>query len=75
MVSYAFMRTVSRKPSEREVDILSKLYIETVAQLSDRPADLMELVGQKDKSASAELGAWYYLANVLLNLDETITRN
>jgi len=75
MVSYAFMRTISRKPSEPEVDILSKLYIETVAQLSDRPADLMELVGQKDKSASAELGAWYYLANVLLNLDETITRN
>ena len=73
-MSYAFMRTVSRKLSEREVDILSKLYIETVAQLSDRPADLMELVGQKDKSASAELGA-VILGQCVVKLDETITRN
>jgi hypothetical protein len=27
-----------------------------------------------DSSAAAELAAWFYLANVLLNLDETITK-
>tara|TARA_Y100001968_G_scaffold84475_1_gene75550 strand:- start:43 stop:3090 length:3048 start_codon:yes stop_codon:yes gene_type:complete len=74
-VAYAFTRTVSRSPSEREIDILSELYTETVLQLKDRPQDLQELIGQKDLAASPELGAWYYLANVLLNLDETITRN
>jgi len=72
---YAFVRTVSRNPSEREIDILEELYKETVVQLSERPQDLEALVGGKDKGASPELGAWYYLANVLLNLDETITRN
>ena len=72
---YAFVRTVSRNPSEREIDILEELYKETVVQLSERPQDLETLVGGKDKGASPELGAWYYLANVLLNLDETITRN
>lgn len=72
---YAFVRTVSRNPSEREIDILEELYKETVVQLSKRPKDLEALAGGKDKGASPELGAWYYLANVLLNLDETITRN
>ena len=72
---YAFVRTVSRNPSEREVDILEELYKETVVQLSERPRDLETLAGGKDKGVSPELGAWYYLANVLLNLDETITRN
>ncbi len=74
-IVYAFTRTVSRHPSEREIDILAELYEETVERLIERPADLAELVGHEDKSASAESGAWYYLSNVLLNLDETITRN
>ena len=74
-VEYGFVRTVSRMPSEREIDILVDLYEEMVVQLTERPQDLKLLVGAKDKHASAELGAWYYLSNVLLNLDETITRN
>ncbi|MBA63156.1 MAG: hypothetical protein CMJ76_12425 [Planctomycetaceae bacterium] len=74
-VAYAFVRTVSRKPSEREIDILVELYEETVNQLTDRSKDLVALIGEKEKEVSPELGAWYYLANVLLNLDETITRN
>ena len=74
-VEYGFVRTVSRMPSEREIDILVDLYEEMVVQLTERPQDLKLLVSAKDKHASAELGAWYYLSNVLLNLDETITRN
>ena len=74
-VEYAFVRTLSRTPSQREIDILVELYQETVAQLTVRPKDLQELIGKKSRDVSAELGAWYYLANVLLNLDETITRN
>ena len=69
------IRDRSRTPSQREIDILVELYEETVAQLTVRPKDLQELIGKKDRDVSAELGAWYYLANVLLNLDETITRN
>ena len=74
-VKYGFARTVSRMPSEREIDVLVDLYEETVVQLTERPQDLELLVGENEKSASAALGAWYYLSNVLLNLDETITRN
>lgn len=74
-IVFAFIQTLARKPSQREVEILETLYQSTVSRLRDRPSDIQELVGSNTKRATAESAAWCYIANVLLNLDETITRN
>jgi hypothetical protein len=74
-IVFAFIQTLARKPSEQEVEILKTLYQSTVTRLRDRPSDIQELVGSEADTATAESAAWCYIANVLLNLDETITRN
>jgi len=74
-IVFGFIQTLARKPSEREVEILETLYQSTVSRLRDRPSDIQELVGSNTDRATAESAAWCYIANVLLNLDETITRN
>ena len=74
-IVFAFIQTLARKPSEREVEILETLYRSTVTRLSNRPLDIQALVGSDTDGATAESAAWCYIANVLLNLDETITRN
>jgi hypothetical protein len=74
-IAFAFIQTLARKPSQREVEILETLYQSTVSRLRDRPSDIQELVGSNTERATAESAAWCYIANVLLNLDETITRN
>jgi len=74
-ITYAFIQTLARKPTQREVEILERLYESTVSRLSDRSSDIQQLVGGGADTATAESAAWRYIANVLLNLDETITRN
>ena len=74
-ITYAFIQTLARKPTQREVEILERLYESTVSRLSDRSSDIQHLVGGGADTATAESAAWRYIANVLLNLDETITRN
>jgi hypothetical protein len=73
-----FRLCLSRKPSPLEAQSLHRLYIE---QLQDAKADrhaTKALVGalQLPSGGTAEeLAAWYAVATVLLNLDETITKN
>jgi len=74
-IVFAFIQTLAREPSKHEVEILETLYQSTVSRLRDRPSDIQELVGSEAETATAESAAWCYIANVLLNLDETITRN
>jgi len=57
-VSYAFRLCVAREPTKREIDALLDLYDVMSGRIRSNP----------------ELGAWFYVANTLLNLDETITK-
>ncbi|MBQ11192.1 MAG: hypothetical protein CMJ45_06560 [Planctomyces sp.] len=78
-LTFAFRNTVGRSPDDRERPILEKLY---QAQLSkyrrDPKATRALLTGSGHRPPhdvdSAELAAWTTLANVILNLDEAITR-
>jgi hypothetical protein len=74
-INFAFINALARKPTQREVEILETLYESTVIRLRNRPSDIQELVGSNTDRVTAESAAWCYIANVLLNLDETITRN
>lgn len=77
-LKYGFRLCIARPPSEAESKALLDLYELAIADYrkdKDAARKLALLLGlpQPDLD-SAELAAWTVIANVLLNLDETITK-
>ena len=79
-LSYAFRRTLSREPEARELAVLRELYESELARLRKDKSSSKELLdGIKAIKFSAkldpnQLAAWFFVANTLLNLDETVTK-
>jgi hypothetical protein len=79
-IAYAFGLTLARKPGKEETDHLKRLYEQQLARFKADPKAAATLIDnvknyKPSKQANrAQLAAWFYLANVLLNLDETITK-
>jgi hypothetical protein len=78
-LSYGFQLCVARLPDSRELGILDRIYTGQLAKYQANPDAAEKLI--KNGSAprlenvpAAELAAWTTVANTLLNLDETITR-
>jgi hypothetical protein len=72
-----FRLCVARPPNNVELDHLLKLYQENLDKYKASPAAAKSLVGSLPLPQGvdgAELAAWTMVANVLLNLDETITQ-
>ena len=76
----AFRRTLSREPDARELAVLRELHAGELARLAqDKKAAKELLAGIKAVKSSAkldpnQLAAWFFVANALLNLDETVTK-
>jgi mono/diheme cytochrome c family protein len=70
-IAYAFERATARKPSAREVAVLRDI-------LKQKPAtEKVIRIGESVPDATLnpnELAAWTTVASVILNLDETITK-
>ena len=78
-IAFAFRLATARKPSEREVGVLRKIYERQVeVYRKDEKAALKLLrVGESprdEKLDVPELSAWATVASVVLNLDETVTK-
>lgn len=78
-IVYAFRLCVARQPDEKELNRLARLFEGELARFrqDSGSAEQIALGGEVQPSAGtdlAEFAAWTMLANVLLNLDETITR-
>ncbi|HLW67954.1 MAG TPA: DUF1549 and DUF1553 domain-containing protein [Gemmataceae bacterium] len=79
---YAFRRCVSRKPTERETTILLELLQSENAKFAKPAAKPWDIAGsdpahppELPKGVSpGNLAAWTVVSRVLLNLDETITK-
>lgn len=76
---YGFRLCVSRPPEPREVDSLLSLYQKEEVRFSrdiDAAVELAPAVlGKRPKGVVVpELAAWTVVANVLLNLDETVSK-
>ena len=77
---YAFRRTLAREPDARELAVLRELHAGELARLSEDKAAAKKLLdGIKVIKFSAKLDpnqltAWFFVANALLNLDETVTK-
>jgi hypothetical protein len=78
-LNYAFRLCVARGPLDKEREVLKRLYDGQLAKYQADAAAAKALVGsgaaaRPEKLEVAELAAWTAMGNVLLNLDETMTR-
>ncbi|MEZ6045957.1 MAG: DUF1553 domain-containing protein [Planctomycetaceae bacterium] len=82
-MTYGMRLALSRIPSDAEVDQLLSLYQTELDRFQQNPEEIRQLNPPKvlqiksiaEKSVTREeLAAWFYIANILLNLDETITK-
>ena len=77
-IQFAFRRVTSRNANRQELELLSQVIREQQQHFQDHPNAAAEFVGGKispDNQADLiDLAAWSTLASVILNLDESITR-
>jgi hypothetical protein len=76
---WAFRTATGRFPSDREADVLARLYSRQREEFSADPESAARLLAvgesKRDESLPAdEHAAWTMVANLLLNLDEVVTR-
>ena len=78
-LAYAFRLTLAREPKKNELQILERIYqqqLENFRKDKKAATDLVS-VGESPRPAEldvSELAAWTAIGNILLNLDETITK-
>jgi hypothetical protein len=84
-LAFAFMSVTSRGPDDRELTILRQVLAEHRADFESRPAEASAFIDaattlmqpnhlDRDRAGDPELAAWTMLANLLMNLDEAITK-
>ena len=78
-IDWAFRRTTGRKPTEREVKVLAEGLARRALRFQQTPDEAKKLLAIGAAKADAkvdpvELASYTATANVLLNLDEVITR-
>ncbi len=72
--AYAFRICTSRKPKPEELARIVSAYEVDLKRFRERPEYAMQTAGVGDRSAAPERAAWTMVANILLNLDETLTK-
>ncbi|MCA9023143.1 MAG: DUF1553 domain-containing protein, partial [Planctomycetaceae bacterium] len=74
-IETAFRRCVSRYPSAEEKQVLSDFLNRQREYFNSHPEEAKQISEQKKvKDAPADFAAWVALSRVLLNMDETITK-
>ena len=78
-ITYAFRRATARKPGEAELKILTTGFEQRLARYQKNPDAARKLVAvgeaaRNEKLDLAELAAYTMTASVIMNLDETITK-
>jgi hypothetical protein len=78
-IEFAFRLTLTREPQKKELSLLEKIYREQLENFKNDPKAAKELISVGESACSenldaSELAAWTAIGNILLNLDETITK-
>jgi hypothetical protein len=75
-----FRLALTRQPDAKEIDVLVKVYQESLAEFSARPDAAEALLKEANSTqpagvAAKEHAAWTVAASAILNLDELLMRN
>jgi mono/diheme cytochrome c family protein len=81
-ITYIFRRCLARMPRSEERQRIAELYHAALAHYRQQPAAARKMAGTAEGSADVEqeshnakvLAAWTVIGNMLLNLDETLTK-
>ncbi|MEZ6056451.1 MAG: PSD1 and planctomycete cytochrome C domain-containing protein [Planctomycetaceae bacterium] len=84
-LTWAFRTLLSRRPTDRELDVLTESLASYQGEFAASPESATQLIDSattlmkprhldRDKSQDPTLAAWTLLANLLLNLDEAVTK-
>ena len=78
-IVFAFRTCTARMPTTDELAVIKSVYQSQLAEYRKNKADALKLlaVGESPRNKklnAAELAAWTMVANLVLNLDETITK-
>ncbi|HYT93695.1 MAG TPA: PSD1 and planctomycete cytochrome C domain-containing protein [Gemmataceae bacterium] len=78
-IIFAFRLATARRPTTKEVEILSRVFNRQLNVYRQDPKAALRLLGvgeapRDERLPAAELAAWTVVASVILNLDETITK-
>ncbi|MEQ8854450.1 PSD1 and planctomycete cytochrome C domain-containing protein [Gimesia sp.] len=75
-IETAFRRCVSRYPSQAEVQLLTRFLQKQRDYFAAHPDEVKQITttNNSPEPATAELAAWVALSRILLNMDETITK-
>ena len=78
-LTHAYRVVLQREPSSAERKHLRLLFDQKLATLEDSVAkelidDPAKVINPTAKAQTPELAAWFYVATILLNLDETISK-
>jgi hypothetical protein len=79
-ITYLYRTVLARKPSEDEVRLIDSALKKQLALFSQDPLAARKVVRSgesppKGLASDVETAAWTMIANLVLNLDETVTRN
>lgn len=79
-IDHGFLRCTSRLPKPQEREVLLQLFAQELAYYRSDPDAAMQMAENGGPQPTqdydeVELAAWTVIANVLLNLDETLTRS
>jgi Protein of unknown function (DUF1553) len=76
-IIFGLRSCIARAPKKQEIKRLTRLYVKQLNYFRAHDAEAGKLLNDQLKTSSrensAELAAWMMVANVLLNLDETLT--
>ena len=74
-LAHGFRLCLTRRPTDQEIARLTALYEQQLANYRRDPAAAATLLhGENRELPAAEMAAWTLVANVLLNLDEMLTK-
>tara|TARA_R110002111_G_scaffold262851_1_gene341777 strand:+ start:21957 stop:23369 length:1413 start_codon:yes stop_codon:yes gene_type:complete len=76
-IAYAFRLCVAREPKAIEVDHVTKVFQQELIYFQEHPQAAQKLISADHRPegvGASRMAAWLYVANILLNLDETITK-
>ena len=81
-IAFGFRRCVARNPHAAETSVIREIYTNEVNRLKDQTGASSKIIGEFQLPSGIERptdldswAAWFCVSNVLLNLDETITKN
>ena len=80
-IVYAFRLCTTRKPTVTEIEYLRAVYRQELGRFEEDPKAAKTLIGKfelpdgkKTPEDLSQWAAWFFVSNILLNLDETITK-